>query len=411
MSAILETQPGKRKILMFAPYSFPPICAESIATSKFIYALLKKGWKIDVIAFSGITEWYPRDESNKWVNVERVVRLIGSSQFPGVRLKYHKLDSIQWVFKAIIFGFKLLRSNKYDFILSRATPLFGHLPALIVHKKAKIPWIANWSDPLPQDKAPPPYGDGPNTELGIFRNIYLNLISRYAHCHTFPCERLSQYYNLYLPHTNNKCWVVPHIALSDFQANIATGIKKFVICYSGSLAFRPVDILFKGLRNLSDKIRENIFFQFIVSNEEELSNKAYQYGIASQVTVGSNKTYQQTQSIMCEASVLLIIEAQCDEGIFFPSKVADIVQTGKPILAISPRKGVLNDLITLHGGGIVVDNQCIDSVTTALETLFQAWANGKLQEDYGSSHLMNLFGEEVVLEKFDDVVKFATKGK
>lgn len=386
---------------MFAPYSFPPVCAESITASKFIYAILKKGWIIDVIAFQGATEWYPRDEVDSWSTIRQSIHFPTSTRCQVFGLK---LDSIQWILKAIFLGRKLLRVNKYDIILSRATPFFGHLPALVVQRKAKIPWVANWSDPMPGDKAPPPYGHGPDTKLGIVRNTYLNLVSRCAHGHTFPSERLRQYYRLYMPDTHHKSSVLPHIALSNFQVNTPINTEKFIIGYSGSLALRPVDILFQGLSRLSAKIGKKIFFNFIVHNQLEVSDKAHQYEVASLVTVNSNKNYHQSQVAMREASVLLIIEAQCDEGIYLPSKVSDIVQTGKPILALSPRKGVLNDLITQHGGGMVVDNQSVDAVTDALESLLEAWQRGELQEKYGSGHLMTIFGEDTVLETLSDVV-------
>ena len=397
---------SKPRILMFAPYSFPPVCAESITASKFIYAILKKGWTIDVIAFPGATEWYPRDQVEQWSTVGQSIHfpLLSRLQVFGL-----KLDSVQWILKAILLGRKLLSVNKYDMILSRATPLFGHLPALVVQRKAKIPWIANWSDPLPCDKAPPPYGHGPDTKLGIFRNTYLNLVSKYAHCHTFPSERLRQYYRLYLPHAHRKGWVVPHIALSDFQTNTIMNTEKFIIGYSGSLTFRSVDILFKALSRLSAMVGNKIFLDFIVHNHLEISDKTHQYGVASLVTVNSNKNYHATQVAMRDASVLLIIEAQCDEGIYLPSKVSDIVQTGKPILALSPREGVLNDLITQHGGGMVVDNQSVDAVMNALESLFKAWQRGYLQEKYGSRHLMTIFGEDAVVEILGDVVDCALK--
>src|SRR3990167_2750196 len=402
---INSKQQDKRRVLMFAPYSFPPTCAESIVTSKFIYTLLKTGWEIDVIAFQGAVEWYLKDDNNILSVVRQSVHFIGSKRIQeAIGLRF---GLMQWIIRAVFLGIKLTRINKYDFILSRATPLCGHLPALLVQAKTKTPWIANWSDPMPSSKAPPPYGYGYNAKLGILQNMYLHLVSRYAHYHTFPCEGLRQYYALYLPQIYRKSGVVPHIALNNFQVDMPINKQKFVICYAGSLTLRPLDVLFAALSKLKHTIGKNILFEFTVHNKLEVMDKARQYVVAAMVTVNNIKNYFQTLDIMRKASVALIIEANLNDGIYLVSKVSDIVQIGKPILALSPRIGVLNDLITQHGGGMVVDNQSVDAVVYALETLFYAWQNNELQEKYGSGHLMSLFGEDVVLETFNYIVDCA----
>jgi len=399
----------KPRVLMFAPYSFPPVCAESLVTSKLIAAALKAGWKIDVIALGGAKEWYPVDGGDFWSDVEEVTCQLDANLSPKLGLDLSRLSSLNWVRKSVLHGRKLLRSKKYDAIISRATPIYGHLPALILSGTTGIPWVANWSDPLPQSKAPAPYGSGPDTQLGFIQQTYLNMVAKHAHCHTFPCERLKQYYAKYLPQIKNKSCVVPHIALSELKTDIPATTDRFVLCYSGSLTFRPVDVLFQALRKLNDKNNGEILLHFIVSNPNEVSAKANDYGVDSLVDIEASKSYQEVQLDLLSASVLLVIEAQCDEGIFFPSKVMDIVQSGRPILAISPRVGTLSDILSEHGGGIAADNRSIDSVTAALEALYQAWMNGNLQNRYGSDHLMGLFGDEAVLGKLNNAVEIATR--
>jgi len=106
----------------------------------------------------------------------------------------------------------------------------------------------------------------------------------------------------------------------------------------------------------------------------------------------------------------LVIEAQCSEGLFFPSNVMAIVQIGRPILALSPKLGTLSDILSEHGGGIASDNCSIDAVSTALRMLYQAWENGDLKNRYGSSHLMSSFSEDIVLGKLFEAIEMAEKG-
>jgi hypothetical protein len=97
------------------------------------------------------------------------------------------------------------------------------------------------------------------------------------------------------------------------------------------------------------------------------------------------------------------LEAPCEEGVFFPSKFVDFVQTGHPILAVSPAHGTLTDILTANGGGIAADCRSPDTVARAIETLYLAWERGSLEPLYGSSRLFNLFSENYVIGQYLEI--------
>jgi hypothetical protein len=47
------------RIIMFAPYCYPPVGSEAIVTSKLVYAMLKAGWGVDVVTQANVVEYYP----------------------------------------------------------------------------------------------------------------------------------------------------------------------------------------------------------------------------------------------------------------------------------------------------------------------------------------------------------------
>ena len=57
------------------------------------------------------------------------------------------------------------------------------------------------------------------------------------------------------------------------------------------------------------------------------------------------------------------------EGIFLPSKFADYVSRGKPVLCLSPKVGVINDLVSEYGGGVVVESTNKDQILDALKLI------------------------------------------
>lgn len=398
------------KVLMFAPYCYPPSSAEAIVASKFVMAAVRDGWQIDVVVRAGDIEWYPSGHNKIWLPLVPVVHHVTGPMFFSTKFNFFlaRFGSIIWVIKAVLLGRKLIMSNGgYDVIISRATPQYGHLPAWILTRFTRVPWIANWSDPMPQNKAPKPYGHGSHGRISFVQRMYLSVIGRAATCHTFPCSRLLRYCASYIPGVMNRSFVIPHIALNQFRTNAAGSEPRFILCHTGSLTFRPPDVLFQAISKLTDKIGENIFLHFVGPDVRETLDKAEHYGIERLVTVEGSKMYEETQSVLSRASVLVVIEAQCEEGIFLPSKFADFVQTNRPILAISPVSGTLADVLSAHGGGIAADCSSVDKVALAVETMYLAWVDGTLEKKYQSGHLFGLYGEDVVMQKTIEVIQFA----
>jgi hypothetical protein len=100
-----------------------------------------------------------------------------------------------------------------------------------------------------------------------------------------------------------------------------------------------------------------------------------------------------------------VIEAPCVEGIFFPSKFVDFVQTGRPILGISPINGTLADILSRYGGGILADCHSPEAVANAIRILYEEWRAGELDEKYGSSGLFDLFSEKTVLGQYMELFR------
>jgi hypothetical protein len=140
---------------------------------------------------------------------------------------FNSLQSISWARKALFTELGLLSRRKHDFILSRATPQYGHLHALILSWWLGIPWIANWSDPMPPQKAPFPYSQGPNASVRSYLYKYCSAVAHNATWHTFPCERLRKYFCSCLPEYTVKSSIIPYVALARFQSAILAAYANY----------------------------------------------------------------------------------------------------------------------------------------------------------------------------------------
>jgi hypothetical protein len=400
------------RILMIAPLCYPPAGAESIVTSKLVLAMIDAGWDVKMLSQSKSNHFYPVSDKDDWKPLRAVVCDISSISEKGFMAHIlgskltNKLGILIWIIKTIFKSIIILKKGKYETLISRAAPQYGHLPALIVRCITGIPWIANWSDPMPPQKASPPYGKGFNAKTPFYLNIYYRLVFRCADWHTFPCERLMQYYCKIAPELKSKSSVIPHIALSKFCIQRDQEKNVFSLCHTGSTVLRDPSVFFEGLRLFLKEYRPSkpIKVTFIGNSIDHINRQVREFGLSDIVFIEAPKTYEETQLLAASASVLLVIEASCDEGIFFPSKFVDFIQTGRPILAISPRIGTLSDILNKNGGGIAVDNRLPNEISHALGKLYMSWETKTLTNNFGSQKLLNYFCEKPVVSKYSNLI-------
>jgi len=404
---------------MFAPMSFPPKGAESIVAAKLLTAMAENNWLTDVISWSNSPNFYPESHKDIWYRCNGEVIFVPDENRRRVKdypkllaaaLKMRHFSSgLVWASRSYRAASQLLLRKKYDVVISRSNPYWGHLPALRLSKSIEIPWIAVWNDPFPLNKAPRPYGEGKTASIPIPFRRFLNDIARSADCHVFCCERLRNYMCSYYPIKGTiKTEIIPHIYLSNsIFSCLKPMAKKFVLTHSGfSDKRRGITVFLEGLAfYLNHNINAKIEIQWIGPLSPEAREAINKYdGILNISRFLGPMDFPSAFRCQCRSSVLVIIEAPCEEGIFLPSKFVDFIQTGKPILAISPRDGTLADIINSHGGGIAADVLSAESVCKAVSMLYSHWERGTLNNKFSSSRLSSLFNENVVLTKYKNLI-------
>jgi glycosyltransferase involved in cell wall biosynthesis len=405
-------------LLMFAANCYPPQAAEAIVNAKLVHAMLGAGWRVDVITRSNSGQIYP-GTSNSWSGVAQACHALhagvghGASnvlrKIRGTIRSGHLTMGLTWVDAAIGKAAELCRRNAYDCILSRSTPIYGHLPALTLARRLGIPWIANWNDPDPMEKYPPPYGGGPGARISSFTQRYLSDVANRADWHTFTTERLRRYNSSYLGgRTVDHSSVIPHVAMRQHAHARETRNEKMIFCHAGNLGTeRDPKSLLEAMRLFLDQYphrRSDVRLQFIGLTDSRTGSLASAMGLGDLVSIDAARGYEDTMGVLAGADVLLIVEAPMTDGIFLPSKFVDYVQLGKPILAVSPAVGTIPDLIGTNGGGIAADCGSPEAIAAAIARLYDVWKNGSLQADFGSGRLYTLFSEERVLGMYSELI-------
>jgi hypothetical protein len=71
------------RVLMIAPYCFPPVNAEAIVNCKLALAMLQVGWSLDVVAEQApVVRFYP-GHGRQWDPLPSVMHTIGREELPG----------------------------------------------------------------------------------------------------------------------------------------------------------------------------------------------------------------------------------------------------------------------------------------------------------------------------------------
>jgi glycosyltransferase involved in cell wall biosynthesis len=405
------------RILMFAPAFAPFANPEAIVNSKLALDFINAGWDVDIISRNLSVEssynygsvwcepWMPLKDKTHIVDnlgagfVRRIYETISGA----VRMHY-PVEGCRWASKSYDIAMQLHKEKSYDIIVSRQ----ANLPAMTMSRKTGIPWIANWNDPA-GDKNPPPYGKGPDAKEGYFAEKAMRATAEHASWHTFPSERLRNYMCQYLGQTaKKKSSVIPHAALDLGSFEELKKNDVFTICHAGHISsFRKPDVfleafsMFIAETGAYDKVRLNM----IGIEDVGITELAAKYGISNNISFMGPMPYMATLKALGKSDLLLIIEAPTYEGIYLPAKFVDYVQTGRPILAISPKVGTLNDLLSAHGGGLAVDCTDKGDIYSVLICLYEDWKNGVFDRKYSSGRMKYLYSLESILSSYENIFK------
>lgn len=382
----------RQRVLMIAPAFAPNFFSEALVNSKLALAMLNAGWDVTVFSAAASQSYvYTAAWDDPWQPLSEIVHQVApqaASQNLGkiaklvqaLALGHHPLPGAMWAAKTAEAALNLHQNEPFDLMLTRSTSCIAHLPGLIVKRRTGLPWIANWNDP-PGHLFPPPYTYPISRSQRFFTERYLREVANKADVNTFPSERLMTYLTgpLHLIDAGRMA-VVPHIGLGWKGRPPREGKDTFRICHSGNLSIErdPLDFL----RAFAEVITcyPNIKFELSLIGKmpERILPEVQKLGLSDIVTYTLDLSFRECLQHLEDADALLLIEAPVEEGIFFPSKIVDYCEVGRPILTISPKKGVMRDLNEQHQLGYFAEVGDKKSISETLNRLVSDWLENRI---------------------------------
>jgi len=355
--------------------------------------------------------FYPCTKSQWWEDLAPSVQLLPLQPVKSMENRAStirsRFSSLHWACLAFLEAKKALRQRHFDAVMSRSMPQYGHLPALWLKCLAPgLRWIACWSDPLPPAKSPPPYGRGNRGTAPHLALAYCRQVAKWADQHVFPSERLRRYVTEYLPEIQKKSSIIPHVMGPAPFTPSTPDNDLFTIALAGGLGLRRPHLFLEAVHRLVTQTDLGGKLRILVYGlpDPALPDLMARFKLEPWLKLMGPCDYDELQPLLAAANILVLIEADCPEGIFLPSKLVDYAQAGRPILAISPRVGTVRDFLDACGGGIVADVRSVEDIARGIKLLYQSWQNNDLESNYSSSRLQGAFSQKVVVQTYQELL-------
>lgn len=386
------------KILFIAASCYPIDGAEANVNAKVLKALCDAGCEVDILSRKSLKSLcYPKSTDDYYFGkVRNIIEVEWYIKKDFKRIWNHLKVLIKtgytyiwgdWAYPAIIESEKLIKKNNYDYIYSFNAP--SEVVALYLHKKYGIKWVATWNDPYCWNKYPAPYGNGQDGKVSYFRRKLIRDIGKNVHMNIFPSERLRDYMMGYMSNFDKeKSAICPHLVMPEATYSDAYVLQgeTLRILHAGALGKERNPLTFlKGLKlfldiNKEAKIELDLLGVFERTDGSEALDFIENNKLGNFIKFLKPVTYSESLSLISQFDACLLIEAPCQEGIFLPSKVADYMQLNKPIIAVSPALGTLNDMYQKGEIGYFADVRNPEDIATALCDLYSDFTSGCLKK-------------------------------
>ena len=298
---------------------------------------------------------------------------------------FRKLPDIYilWQIRAFTKIVKRWKNEHFDCILTFACPLSSSILGLWLKKYFKTKWVAFFSDP---------WTDNPHFNYtGVIQKInyyFEKKVFKAADTLVYASPEMQIAYMNKYPWIKNKSAFVEHSYDPLFYKNVKKEKNtKLILRYIGTFyGRRTAQPLLIAIKNLYDKklLNSNNFEFDIIGGmspeyKKQYKNLLQHYNLDNVIRLFEPVTYLESLSLMQQADIMVLIDAQIDGSVFLPSKLIDYIGADKPIIGITPRNGASARVIKKVGGWLTEpgDSEGIENI---LQQVLIHFKNGTLEQ-------------------------------
>lgn len=347
--------------LLFVAFHFPPIQGSTgtVRTLAFSRYLRLSNWEVCVLTIQP-NAYEATAQNNEslippWVKVERAWG-IDTRRRLGIRGRYPRVLALpdrwqSWIAGAFLKGSTVIKQWQPDVIMSTYPIPSAHVIGYLLHRRFRLPWVAEFRDPMLQPSYPASEVDRRSfakVEEIVFRHASEIIVT------TDGCKRM--YRERFDSGLRPPITVLPNgydpemFAGMRSEARCGSERPSVILLHSGLLYphERNPSAFFQAIRSLVQRgffkeIRAEFHFR-AAGNEREYRQTVEEMGIASLVRFLPRISYREALQEMMNADALMLFQADnCNDQI--PAKLYEYIFCRKPILAFVDPKGDTGTLL------------------------------------------------------------------
>lgn len=268
---------------------------------------------------------------------------------------------------------KYLKTHKVDAIHTVGFPCSSHLIGYELKKEFGLPWIAHFYDPWVDN----PLRNIPESKKEkdlILESLVANHADAIIHSNNVIKDCWVERYGSLV---SDKIHIIP-FGYSSEQVNAFkpfTGTlpqsDKVILSYIGTCAgernfqslIKAIDLLYVRYPECKDKMEIRLLGNLLECDKDLIESRK----LGHIIKYIGRKTQDELSKYYRESDVFIVIDSPQERNVFFPSKLVDYFYYQRPILGISPRIGVTNELLTASGNHCFENND-IEGIANYLHT-------------------------------------------
>ncbi|USK54617.1 glycosyltransferase [Cytobacillus solani] len=410
----INTIDSYRKKVLIIAYYYPPLSGSGVQrTLKFVKYLRDFGWEPVVITVgksnyplkdSTLLKEIPDDlelhriEETKEIDskvVSEVMELYKSMLNSNLMDQYldaikhtsHVTDlllpdsNILWANNVLKEIEKLIDFNSIDLIYTTSGPYSDHIIGYFLKKKYDKPWVVDFRDEWTNN----PYAEY-NKEGLLYKLHYdmeSKIISNADKVITVTPPSYSNYKRIFKPEDDKLCLITNGYDESDFT-NINFDIKtneKFTITHNGlfyseitpeTFLIAISNLINKGLIN-SNEISVNFSW---AENLDQLRSFINTLQLDNIIEIKGYMSHIESLKVASKSDLLLLIIGSGErKKSVYTGKVFEYLRLCKPILSLSPKGSVIDELITGSNRGVNVEFKDVSGIEEKILFFYSIWKN------------------------------------
>jgi glycosyltransferase involved in cell wall biosynthesis len=376
-----------KKVLMVA-YHFPPLAGSSgiQRTLRFAQQLPEFGW--EPIVLTAHPRAYERtsddllDEVPARLTVKRAFALDTARQLAigGRYLGWLARPDrwMTWRFAAVGAGLSVVRQHAPQAIWSTYPIATAHVIGRALARKTRLPWIADFRDPMAQDG----YPADPATWKS-FKEIEAQAVAD-ARLATFTTPGAAREYQRRYPAAADRIRVLengfdeesfaglPRESAAEPLTPDAVTLLHSGIVYPSERDPTQFFMAVKAMADAGDVRAGELVVRFRAAGHDDfLRALAQRYGIERFIELLPPLPYRAALQEMLRADALLVLQASnCNEQI--PAKLYEYLRAGRPIVALTDPVGDTAEVVRAAGVDAIARLDSVDDTVALLRRLIPA---------------------------------------